>query len=545
MSVVDPDGDEVDRARLAELLRSDPEARAYYLEYMNVHAQLEKAHALSLSMPDDLFDDGGWDTPQTGHEQPRAPKQRPRRQDSPKWYSRLGFLSGAAVAACAAGLLFAISTWFENDGDLRQAALPKHAVYETHNAARVVRLTECKWKGNPLTVNDYVLPGRSVDLDHGVAELQLADGATVLLEGPTSFVVETSDTAYLKSGHITCSVLSHLDGFTVRTPLATIVNLGAEFGVTVNPDGTTEAHVTEGMVGFQPNKDDDAAEVLMLSKAEGATLRKTSELKPQLVQFRPTKAGRYAEIETILKAHPSSGLVRSHDQGMLFGGYRGPTATGTRRIGTSTYEIPERFDESGPIGLANVLLFRLPEVADPRSISEVQLEFTYTDLLGNPGYCVDLYGLGYFNLRSPRRDWYYAGARDPKGAVDYGMHGAAPVELLSDELLTPDSEPGRVMFGGETMLKFFRSLYRNGAQAGDVVVFRLSPNQSLEGEEAATGYRVVHPPAIPESTSEQDLPVLRILTSVRDLGVASPRPSLPKPSPQPKHISLMEHNLAY
>jgi hypothetical protein len=106
----------------------------------------------------------------------------------------------------------------------------------------------------------------------GLMEISYDTGAQVILHGPVTYEVESSASGYLSVGKLT----ARLDGnakrgtpnaklpgsssafsvqpsaFVVRTPTATVTDLGTEFGMTVSEGGVTQIHVLQGVVDAQP-----------------------------------------------------------------------------------------------------------------------------------------------------------------------------------------------------------------------------------------------------------------------------------------------------
>ena len=100
-------------------------------------------------------------------------------------------------------------------------------------------------------------------------EITYDTGAKVILQGPVTYEVE-SQGGFLSVGKLTARVEKKTEGggrraenisnpqslipnplFAIRTPTATVTDLGTEFGVTVSGDGLTQVHVLQGVVEAQ------------------------------------------------------------------------------------------------------------------------------------------------------------------------------------------------------------------------------------------------------------------------------------------------------
>ena len=129
--------------------------------------------------------------------------------------------------------------------------------------------TQHKWGLSPFSPKTkdqrpktIVSLGDTFALSSGLMEITYDTGAKVILQGPVTYEVESRDGGFLSLGKLTARVentkqqpaiskfpsfqISKL--FVVRTPTATVTDLGTEFGVEVDKDGTTTSHVFAGMV---------------------------------------------------------------------------------------------------------------------------------------------------------------------------------------------------------------------------------------------------------------------------------------------------------
>jgi hypothetical protein len=112
--------------------------------------------------------------------------------------------------------------------------------------------------------------GDTFAIRSGLLEITYNSGAKVILQGPVTYKVESSASGYLSVGKLTArvekgsgvrgqgsdasihhsSIINH-HLFAVRTPTATVTDLGTEFGVEVDKQGRTVSHVFRGLVRVQ------------------------------------------------------------------------------------------------------------------------------------------------------------------------------------------------------------------------------------------------------------------------------------------------------
>lgn len=97
-------------------------------------------------------------------------------------------------------------------------------------------------KGERLWSNDGPL-----ELKKGSVELRYDEGVVVLIEGPAVFEIDRSR-IFLDYGRLFSSVSELGLGFTVKTPTSQFVDMGTEFAVQADIDGSSELHVMKGNV---------------------------------------------------------------------------------------------------------------------------------------------------------------------------------------------------------------------------------------------------------------------------------------------------------
>jgi hypothetical protein len=179
---------------------------------------------------------------------------------------------------------------------------------------RITGMVDCQWS-DPATeaFNGASVPlGRTYALSSGLMEITYDTGAKVILQGPCTYEVESAAGGFLSVGKLTArvenevvssqlSVVSeseirnqksetsnpqspipnpslptiHYPLFTVKTPTATVTDLGTEFGVEVSKEGHTTSHVFQGVVEVQPiARDGVQARAVRLTENESALVEK-------------------------------------------------------------------------------------------------------------------------------------------------------------------------------------------------------------------------------------------------------------------------------
>ncbi len=107
----------------------------------------------------------------------------------------------------------------------------------------------------PIQQDKALYPG-PMKLVRGLAEITMDTGAKMIVEAPAEFELEAKSRIYLKSGRLVVSIEnSNEDRFVVRTPQATVVDLGTEFGVEIDAQGNTQAHVFQGEAELRSGSD--------------------------------------------------------------------------------------------------------------------------------------------------------------------------------------------------------------------------------------------------------------------------------------------------
>lgn len=241
-------------ARLEALVGGHDEACRYYLSYLNLHGAL-----LLDNAGDDLRDalrlvcesaEAAGGTP--------APARSPilgflgdLGQRGMDWFSNPTRLSMLIAAMVLGSLVIVVAFWAAPI--YRDWIRPSRPPVEPEQVARLTQTIDCRWgdRGAAPAEGSRLALGQQLDLVEGLAEITFDSGAWIILHGPATLEAESRNGGFLRVGKLTAMVPEEATGFTVRTPTATVVDLGCRFGVRVDPEGVCEVHVFAGTVQVQ------------------------------------------------------------------------------------------------------------------------------------------------------------------------------------------------------------------------------------------------------------------------------------------------------
>ena len=172
-----------------------------------------------------------------------------------------GPLFSYAAATVITGMLV-LGTWMYKVSLHGEVSLAKPAPASKQLPPRPVLVgqitatADCRW-ADAREAPPAVPLGRKYELASGLVEIRYDTGAKVILQGPCTYEVESARGGYLSLGKLTARVerpevrgqgseqsplpLSP-SAFVVRTPTATVIDLGTEFGVEVDRAGRHRNH---------------------------------------------------------------------------------------------------------------------------------------------------------------------------------------------------------------------------------------------------------------------------------------------------------------
>ena len=152
-------------------------------------------------------------------------------------------------------------------------------------AATVTRLADCQWPIDavPLQIGDQLDAGTRIAVKSGLIKLSFECGAEVVLQGPCDFLLESPMLGFLTSGKVTANVPRRAFSFAIRAPGIDVVDLGTEFGLSVDGQGQAELHVFDGEVIYRQDaegsKSSDVVHVVENRAVKfGSAAQKPSEI---------------------------------------------------------------------------------------------------------------------------------------------------------------------------------------------------------------------------------------------------------------------------
>ncbi len=284
-------------AELDCLLCSDPEALDFYGQVMRVQTLLSQSRELFVSRSDDaILNDAFWNLllddqykaepaeikieQQNAAAVPLSPVPKP---SEPVSKTPLA----VALSALAAFLILAAYVYFN----------PKNPA---PLVGRLTRVVDAHWANATGTLKaETDLYAGPLHLTKGYAELYTENGSQVILQAPVELYLESPSQILVRQGRITVHVKPGVSSFVVRTPTASIVDFGTEFGVYVDEQLNTMTYVYQGAVELRSGSNPLKFERRMpLGAGQGGLADVRGELAPK-----PNAAAQFMRSEEFGYAH--------------------------------------------------------------------------------------------------------------------------------------------------------------------------------------------------------------------------------------------------
>ena len=290
---------EAEGRELDEMLASDAQARRIYTNYMwthaclyaeggSLHAEGEATNHAELASQVDLH---AVESPAIGRRWNRA------------WYGL-----AAAMMGVAAFSGWGAARWADRQvAEQAPTVAEQLAVPATAAVARITGTHNCIWSDpqEKISYGSSLFPGQRIELAEGLAEITFDDGATLLLEGPTSFTVDSSNKVALLTGRLAAVVPQRAEGFHVRTASLDVFDVGTEFGLVAQESGAAEVHVFNGLV--KADVLDNSGRALRRLELNAAEAARINPLSTTVVEFPANDASFVRNISPA--AGPHDGLL--------------------------------------------------------------------------------------------------------------------------------------------------------------------------------------------------------------------------------------------
>ena len=218
---------------LDEILKLSSEARRWYHIYMGLNHDLENSQ-VQVIVPNLVAD------------------QKPMSQ------KRNRFSVSSIVIAASVVFLIIGYTLYRN----------QQPVNVPEVVATITHLSNVQWEpeSEQPSLNSPITSGR-LRLRSGLIRLTYRHGVVLSLKGPADFEVRSTNHSILHRGQLAAYVPPGAEGFQVDSPNAKVVDLGTEFGITVDDRGETQLSVFDGKVELTPSVPN--AETTIVSSGHG------------------------------------------------------------------------------------------------------------------------------------------------------------------------------------------------------------------------------------------------------------------------------------
>ena len=256
---------------LHELLRADRKARDEYLWRVEVHG-----HLASGQLDAALSNGIGAEMIVAGSDSKSGKKSR--------WLFWMPF---TVVAAAVLMLVASNLNWFgRKDPDGSQGSgVVLDGEPTDDGIAVLVHADDVEWPdGDAPDEQDILSPG-PLRFGKGLLELEFYSGARLIVEGPAELELVSVDHVICRLGRVRAVVPAPAHGFRVVAPQFELIDLGTEFGLSVEANGESQVQVFDGEVELvPPGTNRSTAEVEKLTVGEGRVWTANGTRVPQLAE---------------------------------------------------------------------------------------------------------------------------------------------------------------------------------------------------------------------------------------------------------------------
>jgi hypothetical protein len=239
--------DDAGVGRLESFLLGSPGARRHFVDYFHHHTEIQfavRAGRAADMVLERLALQGEGD----GIARGRSPASGGRASRAGRTWLRLSALAATIILAAAGVGILRTRPLRIRPQPGRLAATPA----ADENVAWLVNAQDCRWDDAGQRPGRDMRAGKDLHLVRGLAEIEFDGGARVILQGPAGLRLLSGRSAQLLKGTLTARVPERARGFTVLTPHNRVVDLGTEFGLSVDDEGAATVRVFTGEVVAYP-----------------------------------------------------------------------------------------------------------------------------------------------------------------------------------------------------------------------------------------------------------------------------------------------------
>jgi hypothetical protein len=214
------------RARLRQLLASDPAARRVFVEEQLLEVAFDLERSGAFEVPADIRP---------------TPTRRSRLAREWRW-------AVAAVVIFSVGIglggLFGRVKLAVGDGSREPM---------DDGIALLTQSVDAVWRGDCQPQAGDILAAGKLELESGLVQLDFYSGARLILDGKGTLEIVSASQAVCHSGRLRALVPPQARGFSVLSPRFRLVDLGTEFGMEIGGDGSGNVQVFDGEVELHEN----------------------------------------------------------------------------------------------------------------------------------------------------------------------------------------------------------------------------------------------------------------------------------------------------
>jgi hypothetical protein len=182
-------------------------------------------------------------------------------------FFKIGLKAVKITAVCSLILLLLILSFYK--------------IFTPREIATLSTSLNAKLSDNETIVSGMRLTNRkdSSFLRTGLIEILFDGGAKVLLEAPAAFRLKSSDRMVLHQGQLFAYVPEYAQGFTVETPNSQIIDMGTEFGIRVEQNGTSDLHMFKGKAALALDSVNNTKQTLALTAGQAKRVNSSGQVK--------------------------------------------------------------------------------------------------------------------------------------------------------------------------------------------------------------------------------------------------------------------------